>query len=186
MNKLSKAVNDRRKRIKGILINELGNKCCICGYNKYQGSLEFHHINPEEKDFTFGKMVSKSLAAIVSEIQKCVLVCSNCHKEVHAGLEELPKDVKRISQDFVLEGHKKHIKDYKDCYNACPICEGKKLKRKKYCSIKCSHIANRNCEWPTKEELSVLISRNTWVDIGKLFDVSDNAVRNWARYYKLI
>lgn len=77
--------NHRRKRKKDI-IYIMGDKCCICGYNKCQSALELHHLNPEEKDFTIGQTLNKDLKIILKELQKCILVCANCHREIHSGL----------------------------------------------------------------------------------------------------
>lgn len=62
-----------------------GGKCEHCGYNKYRGALEFHHIDPTQKDvknFKPGSSKKKFLA----EVDKCILLCSNCHREEHGRL----------------------------------------------------------------------------------------------------
>ena len=71
-----------RQRAKLKLIEYKGGKCERCGYNKCHVALEFHHLNPDEKDFTIsGK--SWSFERLKKEVDKCILVCSNCHKEIH-------------------------------------------------------------------------------------------------------
>ena len=62
-----------------------GIKCVKCGYNKCGAALEFHHINPEDKDDTVARMISNnySLERVQNEIKKCVVLCSNCHHEFH-------------------------------------------------------------------------------------------------------
>lgn len=57
-------------------------KCCICNYDKFGGSLDFHHINPKEKDRKIPYNIT-SFNLIKDEIEKCVLVCKNCHYELH-------------------------------------------------------------------------------------------------------
>jgi 5-methylcytosine-specific restriction endonuclease McrA len=64
-----------------------GGKCSKCGYNKYYGALEFHHLNPKEKEFDWNKLRLMAWDKVVVELDKCVLLCSNCHKEEHAGIE---------------------------------------------------------------------------------------------------
>lgn len=86
----SDAVIDWRKRTKLKLIDYKGGKCQVCGYNKCTAALEFHHVNPEEKDFGISGC-SRSFENLKAEVDKCVLVCSNCHKEIHAGITECPK-----------------------------------------------------------------------------------------------
>lgn len=63
-----------------------GGKCQRCSYDKFYGALEFHHINPNEKDFDWGKLRKTSWDKITKELDKCVLLCSNCHREVHNEL----------------------------------------------------------------------------------------------------
>lgn len=77
-----KSVIDWRRRVKLKLVNYKGGKCENCGYNTCIDALEFHHKNPNEKDFTIsGK--SWSFEKLKKESDKCILVCSNCHKEIH-------------------------------------------------------------------------------------------------------
>lgn len=79
------AVESWRKRKKKALVEYKGGKCQCCGYSKCIEALEFHHLDPNIKSFTIsGK--SKSFNSLKSEVDKCILVCSNCHKEIHAGL----------------------------------------------------------------------------------------------------
>jgi len=61
----------------------LGGKCCVCGYDRCIDALEFHHENPVEKDFKLGSGNTMSWKEYKSEALKCILVCSNCHKEIH-------------------------------------------------------------------------------------------------------
>jgi predicted transcriptional regulator len=78
----SNSVISWRRRSKLKLIEYKGGRCEKCGYNKCQMALEFHHLNPSEKDFTIGGK-SWSFDKLKSEVDKCILVCSNCHKEIH-------------------------------------------------------------------------------------------------------
>lgn len=65
-----------------------GGKCIRCGYDKCLKALEFHHIDPNKKDFTISNDYFKLLDA-VEESKKCILICSNCHKEFHDNLWSL-------------------------------------------------------------------------------------------------
>ncbi len=68
-----------------------GGKCQVCGYDKYQGALDLHHLNPKEKEFGIGaKGYTRSWEKVKTELDKCVLVCANCHREVEAGIVQLP------------------------------------------------------------------------------------------------
>ena len=86
----SESVIEWRKRTKLKLIEYKGGKCQVCGYDRCASALEFHHINPEEKDFTISGC-SRSFENLKQEVDKCVLVCSNCHKEIHAGITPCPE-----------------------------------------------------------------------------------------------
>ena len=80
------AVKKRRHKIKEKAVGYKGGKCVKCGYKKYIGALEFHHIE-DNKEFGIGqKGYSKSWKVIKKELDKCILVCSNCHKEIGNGI----------------------------------------------------------------------------------------------------
>ena len=82
-----KAVSDRRRRVKQILLGEAGGACVLCGYNRYAGALQFHHVDPGAKAFALaGGGLARSLQRARSEAAKCVLVCANCHAEIEARL----------------------------------------------------------------------------------------------------
>jgi hypothetical protein len=68
---------------KKILLDIMGGKCSICGYNKCLDALEFHHIDPKEKDKKLGNMMQMKWETILEESKKCILVCANCHREIH-------------------------------------------------------------------------------------------------------
>lgn len=76
--------NRRRYEMKKKAITHLGGKCVNCGYNGHLAALEFHHLNPKEKDFTIGKMMNRKWDSIVKEIDKCIILCSNCHRIEHS------------------------------------------------------------------------------------------------------
>ncbi len=64
-----------------------GGKCERCGYDRCMEALEFHHINPSQKDFSISnKGYTRSWKRVQAEIEKCVMICANCHREVHAEL----------------------------------------------------------------------------------------------------
>ena len=77
-------VQKRRLKVKQMSIEYKGGKCEKCGYNKCIAALEFHHLNPEEKDFGIGsKGYTRSWEKVKEELDKCILVCANCHREIH-------------------------------------------------------------------------------------------------------
>jgi Helix-turn-helix domain len=87
----SEAVARRRRQIKELLVAEAGGACVLCGYDRCNRALEFHHVDRASKAFGLAVQgLTRSLAAAREEARKCVLLCSNCHMEVEAGLNVLP------------------------------------------------------------------------------------------------
>jgi hypothetical protein len=88
---LIKAVAKRRKKLKVLAIEYKGGKCKACGYERCVGALELHHINKADKSFGIGdKGYTRSWEKIKVELDKCILVCANCHREIEAGILQLP------------------------------------------------------------------------------------------------
>ena len=69
----------------GLLKKKKGGKCSRCGYDKCLKALEFHHIDPSKKDFTISNDHFR-LKDAIEESKKCILLCSNCHKEFHDNM----------------------------------------------------------------------------------------------------
>jgi len=99
---ISYYVNPNRKSLKNEIQNRnrfarrtkykmlLGGKCNICGYNKCMDALHFHHKDPSQKKFTISTAIFGSgpkhfnEQQIMDEVQKCTLLCANCHFEIHS------------------------------------------------------------------------------------------------------
>lgn len=87
---LIKAVIKRRKKVKTLALEYKGGKCQECGYKKYEGALELHHIDKSTKSFGIGeKGYTRSWEKVKAELDKCVLLCANCHREVESGILQL-------------------------------------------------------------------------------------------------
>jgi hypothetical protein len=76
------AVNKRRYALRKAVIDYKGNKCERCGYDSCLAALEFHHLYG--KDFGLSDGRTRSLERMKAEADKCMLVCANCHRELHA------------------------------------------------------------------------------------------------------
>jgi transposase len=83
-------VTRHRRKTKDILVADAGGCCCVCGYDRWRGALEFHHLDPETKRLAIGQGGALSLEMLRAEAKKCVLVCSNCHAEIEAGVATVP------------------------------------------------------------------------------------------------
>jgi len=77
----------RQRHLKKQMVEYKGGKCSKCGYDKCINALEFHHIDPNEKEFTLSHLKSYSFTKIImEELDKCEIVCANCHREIHFEL----------------------------------------------------------------------------------------------------
>jgi len=64
-----------------------GGKCAICGYDRCIDALEFHHKDSSSKDFGISeKGYTRSWKKVAEELDKCIMICANCHRELHAQL----------------------------------------------------------------------------------------------------
>lgn len=94
----SEQVSRWRRRLKARLVAEAGGACALCGYSRSPVALQFHHVDPAEKEFSLSQEgVTRSLARARAEAAKCVLLCANCHAEVEAGVATLPAGMGRSS-----------------------------------------------------------------------------------------
>lgn len=76
--------------MKELLVAEFGGKCKICGYDKCISALEFHHLDPTKKEMGMStRGYTKSTKTYRKEANKCILVCSNCHREIESGMIDL-------------------------------------------------------------------------------------------------
>lgn len=84
---LIKAVRRRRKKIRQMAFEYKGGRCQNCGYDKCAEALEFHHLESNGKDFGISaRGYTRSWERTKKELDKCILLCANCHREVHAVL----------------------------------------------------------------------------------------------------
>lgn len=81
----SEQVQKRRDKLKLMAVEYLGGCCSRCGYSKSVKALQFHHKDPTQKEFGIAyKGYTRSWEAVKTELDKCELVCANCHAELHA------------------------------------------------------------------------------------------------------
>lgn len=179
-----KDVKNFRIRLKEQSVYVMGEKCQCCGYDKCITALEFHHLNPEEKDFSFGNNTNRSWQNTKEELKKCILVCANCHREIHSGLidnnklqssfiESRAEEIDKLIQD--LKTHKVYY---------CKTC-GKEVWRGNDCCPECAAKKLRVVERPNRELLKEKIRNQTFISIGNEYGVSDNAIRKWCKAYNL-
>jgi len=85
------AVLSRRKKLKQMAVEYKGGKCQNpkCNYDRYVGALEFHHPNNDKEFSISSKGHTISWERMKKEIDKCIMLCSNCHKEAAAGILDI-------------------------------------------------------------------------------------------------
>lgn len=156
------------------IILEKGGKCECCGYNKNIAALEFHHINPEEKDYQLDLRAfsNYSLEHLRSEISKCKLLCANCHRELHneeLTLENIPSMIENIEN--------KTFTNKKSSGSICPVC-GKKFPKvtgKIYCSEECKWKAKG---YPSIEEVNEQYRLlGTWEKVAQYFGLTRRVIQ---------
>ena len=181
--KNSEYVCNHVKKRKKDLASLFGGKCCICGFDAFQEALEFHHIDPSIKSFglTDSTAVTKALEKQLEEARKCVLLCANCHRGVHAGYLELPKDAEysfneKRAQELIEEKQRKIYR--------CERC-GVEITHKANLCTECASLASRKVDRPSREDLKNLIREKPFTHIAKDYSVTDNAIRKWCDSYGL-
>lgn len=187
-NSNSQNVINHVKKRKSDLISVFHSKCCICGFNAFQEALEFHHVNPAEKEFgiTDSQSVTKALAKQLIEMKKCILVCANCHRGIHNGYLQIPNNYETFYDDEIAQNllsELEQIKHGKKHY--CQRC-GKLISTKDaiYCT-ECARLMRRVVDRPNRDELKIMIRSIPFTQIARKYNVSDNAIRKWCDEYNL-
>lgn len=182
MSKNSERVKLWRVTTKERMVESMGGRCVVCGYNKCNDALEFHHLESDKKDFGFGGLRSniKGWKKIIEELRKCVLLCSNCHKEVHSSRcdTEVPKDAARFNEEYADYKVMEKLKTY------CPICGKEKPSYNKTCSRKCSGKSKGKVDWENIDVVELLKEHKTYTAVGDILGVSGASVKK--RYMKVI
>lgn len=123
------ATHRRRLKLKQLALKYKGGKCEKCGYDKCSAALDFHHRDSTKKEFGIGgKGFTRAWGSIKIELDKCDLLCSNCHRELHFEEDYNTKEIEIQT----------HIKQCEICGNSfeCSVRVDKK-----YCTRKCAHKA---------------------------------------------
>lgn len=184
-------VKSSRQHTKERIVRALGGKCALCGYDKCFSALEVHHVDPSKKDFTIAANTNRAYEQISSEIRKCILLCANCHREVHAGLiseqltpsfdEKIDLEIKMelaARKGLTLEGDKAVLR--------CSFCgvEITHDSKSGMCPT-CYFKTTRRVDRPEREALKELIRNQPFTRIAADYGVTDNAVRKWCDAYDL-
>lgn len=166
MSKQSDAVIRWRQNAKRKLIAGFGGHCGICGYSKSEWAFAFHHLDPGEKEFSLAQRgMPRSWKKMIDEIAKCVMLCHNCHTEVHHGVTAVPDEIMRFDEELTGEPmrmRRKAVRKQKpgDRHASRPWAE---------------KVPDR----PRGKSLRTMVLNTSRVAVGKRFGVSETAVRKW-------
>jgi len=176
----SERVMKARVKRKTQIVEVMGGECALCGYSKTQNALEMHHILPEEKELAFGKMSSfPNWEILKKELKKCIILCANCHREVH----DISLNVPDLISSYNEEKATKFQEELKPTLYLCSVCQSPLIWGKTktgMCEV-CAHKATRLVERPSRIELKYLIRNIPFTKIGEKYHVSDNAIRKWCK-----
>lgn len=166
-----------RKRI----VEAMGGKCATCGYDACSEALECHQLGPEHKDFTLGavRVNVNSWATVVARLRSCVLLCSNCHREVHAGLRQVPADAPGFNEEF--EDYR--ARERRLTQDPCPVCGTLKDRYRVTCSRRCAGKQRGKVDWDNVDLEELKKSMST-TQIAESLGVSETAVRGRLKRLK--
>lgn len=180
----SECVKKWRKNTKQRMIDAMGGKCQICGYNKCNEVMEFHHLNPAEKEFTIGRMTRancNSWSKTVAELKKCILLCNRCHGEVHYNSVLIPEKYDVFNSDYenYMDKQKENNFDY------CPVCNKKKNIHIKTCSYSCAAKLSWRINWDNIDIKQMLLDGKSYSRIANELGVSDVTVKKRCKLLEL-
>lgn len=180
-------VIEMRRKVKEQAVAYKGGKCTRCGIVGLAAIYDFHHPDPTQKDFAIGSGNYKSFVKLKAELDKTVLLCSNCHRMGHD--EENVASFNRKKEALLAEtppkkgapklGAGPRVK----ISVACSVCGvvietiAARLGRIFTCSEKCAARVKGREPWPSDDELGRLVWQVTTAELAKRFGVRDVAVK---------
>lgn len=194
MSKQSDAVKNWRQKTKELIVVSMGGKCVLCGYNKCFSALELHHLNRSEKLFSFSGIRARPREwnIIEQELKKCILVCSNCHKEIEANVVDVTnyKTTYDTANIILVNNTRNRMVGLKKCKH-CGVTFRAYNKNQLACSLLCRQSIKQVMDgispkhptkktkicWPSITKLTSMVHQFGYKGTGKKLGVSDNAVR---------
>lgn len=161
-----------------LLIEQRGGSCENCEYNKNLSALEFHHIEPKNKKFELNirSLSNKNLNIIIEESKKCILICSNCHREEHHPSLNIQNIKEMISENDRLEFLQKKEAGKPRCVD-CNIEINYTHKR----CVKCNNISKQTKERPSKEEIQNLINNIGITKAAQQLNIARTTLKKWLK-----
>lgn len=169
-------MRERHRARKEQYIAYKGGSCERCGYSKSLTALEFHHTDPEGKDFGLSTR-ALPWGKAKAELDKCLLLCSNCHREEHERLmnekhAKLEEAVRAVIPRRIPEGPFSYT-----CVGCGKPFEDPHRKGRLFCSNSCNTRSQEKLDWPEDEDLARLVWESPLSQLAKVLGVSDSAIR---------
>ena len=165
MSKSIDVINFRR-RIKIALVKAFGERYQYCGEKFPEVVFDFHHLNPKEKNFSLGNgSTTRAKSAYAEEAKKCCMLCANCHRRVESG---------EFNNSILKCNFNENI-----YYSTLEQLTCKKER------VTYEKRIKAHSRKPDRSVLKSLIREMPFTQIGKMFEVSDNAIRKWCKSYNL-
>lgn len=203
------AVVGKRRRNKIKLVEYKGGKCEICGYDKCIDALEFHHLDPTEKEYGLSNGDTVSFEKMKEEADKCILVCANCHREIHwREREEKRKEKEKKLIENTEKFYNWHPEVRKDSNYINDVFQSESFKTdvkakmpkkelaKKYnigLTTIVRHLNNNNLWYNETDDIEKLASYTlamlvedfkslkSFEGVGRKHNVSGNAIKKWCK-----
>ena len=189
MSKNSERVICWRRRTKERIVQSFGGKCGICNYSACIDAFDLHHLDPSQKEFSMASIRAwpKSWEKIVNELRKCALLCCRCHREVHAGLTQIPIDILKFDESFV-DYKKLEMLDVDLMPNKkCPVCDSLMIDKQKTCSAKCAAKLTNTYNWDAVDLHQLFkIEKKSMSFIARLVGCSQSAVNKRLKKLQLL
>lgn len=174
--------SEARRKLKARAVAYKGGKCELCGYSKSLAAMEFHHRDPGTKDFKVSG-THRRWEAIRPELDKCTLLCANCHRELHDAeqIAKLDEQERRARLEVAARVARVVI--------PCALCgkdvETTASRRRSYnqtfCNNTCHGGMQEKAVWPPLEKLSEMVWQTPWATLARRLGVSVAAVKKRCR-----
>ena len=174
------SVAESRRKMKLRAVAYKGGKCERCGYSKSYAALDFHHLDKKNKLFVIGGGIYYRWETVRKELDKCIMLCSNCHREEHenmrfARMAELQRRAREEVQPRIDTG----------IVRSCPQCHRDfrmtpcrlKAIRSPCCSDKCKAEIQERASWPSDELLAKIVWERPVATIATELGVCGGAIK---------
>lgn len=166
--------NRRRHQTKLKCIEYLGNKCSTCGIQGCPEIYDFHHREPKLKSFTISGKMSRSWEVLKEELDKCTLLCANCHRTLHFN-EKMAKQYLFSYEQVKIPNKRIEARKTKKYQRSQKIIEhfGQ--------PIELSNKSGELYSWPSVELVIDLVKETSFKRASEILGVSDNSIRKFLQ-----